>query len=151
MKLPADMDAAAVQMADQFSLPANLVRAFIAVESSGRWHAQRFEPGWRYWFRGFALSPAEKRFQATSWGPMQVMGAVARELGYTGHSDGFELCGPAGIEYGCRKLAQLRKRDLASWGWDGVARSYNTGQPRPSKAGNAYLAKIKRAMKEVGA
>lgn len=43
--------------------------------------------------------------QQVSWGPMQVMGAVARERGFLGPFLS-ELCEPeVGAEYGCRHLA----------------------------------------------
>jgi soluble lytic murein transglycosylase-like protein len=49
-------------------------------------------------------NPTEERARAFSWGLMQVMGEVAREMGYTGPLA--ELCDPAtGIEVGCRTLA----------------------------------------------
>ena len=48
----------------------------------------------------------EANTRAMSFGLMQVMGEVARELGFAGEFL-TELCDPhVGIEFGCRKLAK---------------------------------------------
>ena len=51
----------------------------------------------------------ERRWRATSFGLMQIMGQVARERGFKGEWLS-ELCDAAvGIEYGCRELARRLK------------------------------------------
>ena len=56
---------------------------------------------------------------------MQVMGAVARELGHTGPSD--LLDPPTGLFYGCLHLRRFRaKYDI----WPDVIAAYNAGSPR---------------------
>ena len=76
----------------------------------------------------YSTAATEYTQQRTSWGLMQVMGAVAREHGYTGPLP--ELCDPAhGIEYGVRHLARLRDRFYARHGWAGVVDAYNDGSP----------------------
>lgn len=131
------------------------VLGIVTVESGGEADAWNPEPRYRYlWdlragkpFR--ALTPEEnvsetppKDFaaprgidpdaewwgQQASWGLMQVMGAVARELGYTGrHMPG--LCRPEiGVRYGCRHLAALLRRHGSKL--ELAVAAYNAGSPR---------------------
>ena len=138
-----------------FDLPEALVLAMIQVESSAEPLATRFEPKYRWLWdvqnhapfrvsareaqsvtppKGFPSIPGisaatEWIHQKTSWGLMQVMGGVARELGFKGHLP--ELCDPLkGIEYGCRLLRRLADRHLEKHGWAGVVDAYNDGNPR---------------------
>jgi len=136
-----------------------LVAAFCQQESSWDAHAFNPEPQYRYlWdilkakpFReitaaeGASESPpadfpavrgvptdAEWQLQQASIGIMQVMGAVARELGFSGRFL-LELCEPEiGLEYGCRKLAALSRRCTSA---DEIAAAYNTGAARKNAAG----------------
>lgn len=88
--------------------------------------AMRFEPGFR-WFVGNvdAMSATERNGQQTSWGLMQVMGAVAREYGFTGWFP--KLCDPSlGVHYGAQHL----KKFYARYGnWHDTIASYNAGSP----------------------
>jgi soluble lytic murein transglycosylase-like protein len=141
-------------VAPKYNLPPDLVDAIVQVESAGDRFAIRHEPAYPWlWdvrenrpFRahgiaGGRLPPSDFRApsgstaltewigQQTSWGLMQVMGAVARELGFHGHFAG--LCDPLeGLHYGCRLLARLRDRHLATTGWAGVVDAYNDGSVR---------------------
>ena len=110
-------------------LDSRLVIAVIEQESGGNPWAMRHEPKFRWFWNvatgtpwhgpavaeAFAHLPGcsrETEFegQRTSWGMMQVMGAVARERGFKGAFLS-ELADPAtGIEYGCRHLSGLLKR-----------------------------------------
>lgn len=160
-------------VAPKYALPEVLVRAIVQVESGGNRHAMRVERRYTWLWdvrrkRPFATTAAraEERVpppdfesaaglstitewigQQTSWGYMQVMGAVARELGYTAHFPG--LSDPLeGLHYGCRHLARLRDRFLASHGWRGVAAAYNAGTPRLSGVGfenQGYVDKVAAA------
>ena len=73
------------------------------------------------------LNATEARARACSWGLMQILGEVARELGYTG--DIAALCEPStGAEWGCRKLAKCLadspgdvSKALLSWNGGGNA------------------------------
>ena len=68
---------------------------------------------------------------ATSWGPMQVMGAVAWELGFRGHF--VDLCDTrTGIEYGCKKLKELM---LKYNSMEDAVSAYNAGRPAKTKGG----------------
>ncbi len=76
--------------------------------------------------------------QMTSWGLMQVMGFVARELGFKGLLP--ELCQPElGITYGVMKLKQLEQRfgkPSVVQGWDeAVVAAYNFGHPQKDADG----------------
>ena len=109
------------------SLPWELVYAICQVESSLNPTATRHEPHYR-WLVGDneSMSPTERHDQMTSWGLMQVMGAVARELGHTGPLSDL-LDPPTGLFYGCLHLRRFRaKYDI----WPDVIASYNAGSPR---------------------
>ena len=142
--------------AKRYNLPRQLIAGIILTESGGDLYAYKTEPAYRYLVdittgRPFrSLTPAEIASetapadfphltissrdtewwgQQASWGPMQVMGAVARELGYLQPFPA--LCSLAyGIDIGCHHLATLRDRFLNRYGWRGVAASYNAGIPR---------------------
>ena len=113
--------------ASRRSLPWELVYAICQVESSLNPTAIRHEPRYR-WLVGDneTMSPAERQDQMTSWGLMQVMGAVARELGHTGPLSDL-LDPPTGLFYGCLHLRRFRaKYDI----WPDVIAAYNAGSPR---------------------
>lgn len=92
----------------------------------------RYEKNWKYLINTAKHAQAlgisietEIQLQMFSWGPMQVMGSVARELGYLGHLT--ELIIPQfGVSYGCKKLKQLSKKYLSL---DDLIASYNAGSP----------------------
>lgn len=128
-----------------FELDFELVKSLIQIESSGNPWAMRYESKWRwflkpsYWAWRLKISDSTERIaQSSSFGLCQVMGAVARELGFEGHLT--ELCDPAvGIKYGCKKLKQCIDR------YDGDIRkglaAYNAGYAA-SKIGQRYADKV---------
>ena len=138
------------------------VAAFVEVETGGRTFATRFEPAYRYvadaarWAALTGTSEAtETTGQMTSWGPMQVMGGVARELGFKGLLP--ELSQPeVGIEYGLCQLKRLASNyDLlpaagAAWTFsEPLAAAYNAGSPRTGVDGDwinaGYVQRVKTA------
>ncbi|HEX7048581.1 MAG TPA: lytic transglycosylase domain-containing protein [Longimicrobiales bacterium] len=159
-------------------LEAAFVGAIVQVESEGYPYAGNPEPRYRYLWdvrrnRPFrALTPeeiasefppddwydlrgwhgrdadAEWWWQQASIGLMQVMGAVAREEGFTAVSL-LELCDPAAnLTVGCRHL-----RRLVLWA-DGnlemAAAAYNAGRGGwDSAAGQAYAQKVLRAIAQM--
>ena len=155
---PSDVTARYQQVAviaPRHQLPIALVMGIIATESGNDIYAWRCEPSYRYLYdvakhvaavqsidaaaarlppKFFAGIPGESSLtewlgQQSSWGAMQIMGAVARELGWEKPFPA--LCNPMdGIEYGCRHLARLRDQFFREFGWRGVAASYNAGSPR---------------------
>lgn len=108
-------------------LPWELVYAICQVESSLNPDAVRFEANFR-WIVGdrATIEPVELSGQSTSWGLMQIMGAVARELGFTGHFH--DLLQPTrNLHYGCLHLRRFK----AKYGdWPDVISAYNQGSPR---------------------
>lgn len=128
-----------------------LAIAIAEVESAGDPLAVRFEPGWKYHYNvdNFAKlcrisQDTEQMLQACSFGLMQVMGTVARELGFEGSL--IKLTDPRiGAKYGCLKLSKLFKV-LNSV--DDVIAAYNAGSPikKDGKYINQqYVDKVHRA------
>jgi soluble lytic murein transglycosylase-like protein len=144
------------QRAAKYQIPAKLVGAIVQTESSGNTWAQRFEPAFleRYVPTaperfGACSRDTERTQRATSFGLMQIMGQVARELGCT-LPFLTQLCEPEiGLDYGCRQLARLRDRHLAKFGWEGVVAAYNAGSPRRDAQGiwenQVYVDKVRAA------
>lgn len=119
-----------------------LVGAICFTESGGDHLAVRFEPGWKYHFHarqyadGLGITgETEEVLQSTSWGLMQVMGTVARELGFREMLTA--LTDPdLSLKYGCMKLAQLKNRYSTL---REVIASYNAGSPVYKKDGGGML------------
>lgn len=88
-----------------------LVCAVVEQESSWDPWSIRYEPDFftRYVLplqeKNIIHTDTEARARAFSWGLMQLMGQVAREVGYTGNLAA--LCAPAtGLHWGCIHLAK---------------------------------------------
>lgn len=140
--------------AERHGLPVALVRAIVRVESDGNPWAARYEPG--FYDRYVAPKPirgkfpcsaqTESRLQATSFGLMQIMGATAREVGFSGVFL-TELCDPAtGLDWACRYLARL----IHKYGSEERAvAAYNAGSPRKTPenrwVNQPYVDKIRAA------
>jgi hypothetical protein len=117
------------------------IAACILTETNGNRFAIRYEPHYRYLVnpKDFAdrlnISVETEEFsQKTSWGLMQVMGGVARELGFVGHLPQLiEI--EFGIKYGAMKL----KKCMDKYGniHDAIA-AYNAGSVRKT-AGGLYF------------
>lgn len=116
--------------ATKYNLDPDLVEAHILQESSGIPTATRFEPAFyeRYVLPVNLKDQVEARGRSTSFGLMQIMGQVARELGYQGAWSGL-MDIDTNLEYGCKKLAKCYikygKKDIK----EGIA-AYNSGTPR---------------------
>jgi soluble lytic murein transglycosylase-like protein len=132
------MDAVIWSILESEAVPAGLdpklVGAIAMTESSWDPAATRFEPLWKYfvdvprWAAEAGVTyDEERRDQATSWGLMQVMGSVARELGYTGRLADLRYNAEAGAALGCKKLAALLRTYPQET--DAIA-AYNAGSPR---------------------
>lgn len=167
---------AAAANAHRFDIAESLILAIVRVESDGQFQAYRAEPRYRYLFDVEKLKPfraltdeeqvqehapkdfpfyesvssrtTEFRGQQASWGPMQVMGATARELGFTGQFP--LLCNDTdGMFFGCFFLSDLRNRFLKDFGWAGVVAAYNAGSPRFNEYGEfvnqAYVDEVAKA------
>ncbi len=89
-------------------LDPRVVEAVVAVESSGRTHAYRFEP--KFFDRYLAGKPEWKgtvpERVSASYGLMQIMYVVAKELGFSGEPE-LLFVPRVGLDWGCRYLATL--------------------------------------------
>jgi len=143
-----------VQVAEQLAvfngIESNLVLSIIKAESNFDPYAIRFEPHWKLFVspEGHANKcrisvETEKILQGSSLGLMQVMGAVARELG---HKDNLlHLTRPeTAIKYGCLKIKDIMRKFTYL---DDVIAAYNAGTPRRNEDGTyknqAYVTKVK--------
>jgi len=110
----------------KYNLYPDLVEAHVMTESSGKPNATRYEPGfYKTYIKKLGITnEVEATGRATSWGLLQIMGQVAREMGYQGSWEG--LCDPmVNLEYGCKKLAKCCRRYHPELD-KGIA-SYNSG------------------------
>ena len=137
-KLPLDLISAA---SVKHGLDAAVVAAIVWHESKGvalktRAEVRQSQDKYLVNYRDFAerlgiSETTEKVAQQHSWGLMQIMGYVARELGHMGYLT--ELLQPElNLRYGCMKLKKLYQK----YGNDGdVISSYNQGGPYRTPGG----------------
>lgn len=104
-----DVQQLAVAAAKSHGLDPVLVCAVVEQESNWVPWAIRYEPAfYKRYVQPLGLSDTESFARSFSWGLMQLMGQVSRELGFNGHLA--SLCDPAvGLEWGCRHLANKLK------------------------------------------
>lgn len=127
--------------ASAYGIDPNLIGAVVVAESGGDTFAVRYEPLWKYFFEveEFAklsriTNATETMLQACSFGLMQIMGSVARELGH--ESSLLQLAQPEiGLMFGCKKLRALIRNypDLAN-----TVAAYNAGTPRMNATTGKY-------------
>ncbi len=143
--------------AKKYDLGANLIEAICMQESTGNPLAVKFEPGfYEKYTKPMKFSDTEEICRAISWGLMQIMGEVARELGFKGKFLS-ELCDnpELAIEYGCQHL----KHKLNKYGFEAGIAAYNAGSPTYVKGGKfsnqdyvdgvlEYLSAIKKERNE---
>jgi len=127
-----------------------VIAAIVSVESSGETCATRYEPHYRWTIdpEPFAKSnrvtiQTEMTQQKTSWGLMQVMGAVAREYDFKGHL--VELCSPkVGLEYGVKHFKNYLDKYSSE---DDAISAYNQGSNKLTSTGKYrnqhYVDKVK--------
>jgi soluble lytic murein transglycosylase-like protein len=137
--------------ADMYGLDKDLVTAIVMTESSGDPNATRYEPAfYKKYIQPHYKDELDGKRRATSWGLMQIMGQVARELGYKGPFN--QLLSPdTGLEWGCAKLRQCMKK------WGGVSQNhaiaaYNAGTPRMKGlvfANQNYVDKVNKNLSKV--
>lgn len=120
--------AAIVTAATAHALDPDLVEALILVESAGQAHAYRYEP--QFWARYMAGTPewqdANPHRVSASYGLMQILYVVAREVGFTEADPEYLFVPHLNLEFGCRKLAQL-----LAWAHEDVEQAlcaYNGGK-----------------------
>lgn len=106
-----------IKQCEGLGLDETLALAICEVESNFDINAIRYEPTFRYsinlqyYGRLFRISQdTEKAFQAMSYGPMQVMGLVMRELGFKGHFVDLIKNQKPSIHYALKKLKLLTNK-----------------------------------------
>lgn len=137
-------------VAKKYQFEPFIIQAFIQTESRGENWAFRYEPKY-HWLvnpQTYALhlgisEDSEIMAQMTSWGLMQIMGGVARELGFCGYLP--SLCDPdIGLDLSVKKLSLLRAKYPKL---EDMAASYNAGSVvmnmDGSYADSDYVDKIK--------
>ena len=132
-------------------LDPRLIAAIVQVESMGDPDATRDEPHYRWVHR----ESIDKEYihQRRSWGLMQIMGAVARELG---HDDRLtDLRDPyTNIRLGAKYLRALinrwPRRDEANIPIDAIS-AYNAGHPTWQEPGgnHEYVNKVLAALRDI--
>jgi len=120
------------EVCEKYDLKKDMLHAMILNESHGNTWAMRYEPKWHYFYkvpemaqRNQITEITEQQLQSFSYGLLQVMGGVARELQYFGPLP--QLLNPSvGLEFGCKKLKELGKRYDRL---DDLVSAYNAGTP----------------------
>jgi len=128
-----------------------IIKAMCIKESSLEPWATRYEGHWQWFFHPIkfarllrATEKTERIHQMTSWGLLQVMGGVARELGYKKHLA--TLCIPSnGLSMGCLKMRRLLNRHGTL---EKALSAYNTGRPN-TRTGRKYAAHVLDIMSEL--
>lgn len=100
--------------AARHGLPPEIFCGLIERESNWNYWAVRYEPAFMTLyvmpqFPGGKMDVTEAYTRAMSWGLCQVMGQVARELGFKGEHLSMLYNPEVGVEYGARKLSACLK------------------------------------------
>jgi len=144
------------EKAARYGLEAAVVYGVSMAESGLRPWVCRYEPRWKWLVDPAKVRPydcslaTEKALQKTSWGIMQVMGAVLRELGYEGWITAIVALPAIQLDYGCIFL----KKKIDRYGpVEGIA-AYNSGKPIKGAGGKyinqAYIDKVLLCAKDYG-
>lgn len=120
--------------AAKHGLPPDIVWGIVMTESGFDNYAVRYEPHYKWLYFPNNSKPrlssleTERAGQRTSYGLMQMMGAVFRESGYTGWLSKVPENIELQLDYGCRFLA----RGIARYNGNTNAAivAYNAGSPR---------------------
>lgn len=127
-------------IAPNYSLDPVLILAIIATESSYNPNAMRYEPDYRFLnnppahaSRLGSTIETESTLQRFSYGLMQVMGSVFRELGFLEPLP-TALEPHINIQFGCRHFSNFVKKH---GNIEDAISSYNQGSPR--KANGKYM------------
>lgn len=139
-------------IAAQFHLEPDLVEAVVLTESSGKTHAYRFEPGfWQRYLKGKPqYDGANPERVSSSYGLMQVMYPVAREMGFHEDAPEYLFVPTVGLLWGCKKL-----RSLLDWAKQNVNQAlaaYNGGKggnETPPYRNQHYVDKVQRNLERI--
>jgi len=144
-----------------YYIPKELVFAIMYQESRGNPYAYRYEPGFFSWLsrrisgddavRGlkqYVSKKTEMVGRSTSYGPMQILGQTAREMGFKGPYL-TELCDPdQGIYYSTKYLLSRIKRHPSL---EEHIAAFNSGTPKYHSKTNTlinapYVESVKQQM-----
>lgn len=148
-----DITALIHTVAKSYALDPLLVEAICITESSKNPYATRYEPGWSYFTKidhyakrcvPAITSETERVQQAMSWGLMQIMGSVARELGFIDNLS-MLVVPEVNLKLGCRHFIRLKREGYTVN--DQIA-AYNAGSAR--KAANGLYVNQQYVDKVVG-
>lgn len=143
------------RVCERFGCEPELVAAIITVESRWNPYAVRYEPNYQWLHapekharRHGTSREAEVHFQRFSWGLMQILGATAREIGFSLPMPA--LCEPMiGVEYGIRYLMTLKRNYRHR---DDLIAAYNAGSAKKDASGRylnqGYVDKVNRALRQ---
>lgn len=141
--------------AEEYKIPEEIIYGICKAESNLQMLACRYEPNYKWTLNPAKTKPklcsvqTEEIFQKVSWGLMQCMGAVYRELGYTDWLPAVLADRNLQVMYGVKHLSGLKKRFPD--GNDYIA-AYNAGSPRKLSSGkyvnNNYVNKVLEFSKE---
>ena len=133
-----------------------LLGSVVMTESRGNPWAMRYEPAFKWEMKPaqFALQlgitvNTETELQKFSYGLCQLMGALCREMGFTGMLP--QLLDPViNLSYGAKHLKKL----LVQYGEEpAVAAAYNAGSPRKTPGGmyvnQVYVDKVMGNLREL--
>lgn len=140
-----------------FDISEELIKSIILQESSLKVWVTRYEPNFfikyiqnrktsdlKGHFPRFISKDTEFNQRSTSFGLMQIMGQVAREMGYSKDSL-IELVKPElNIYFGCkffRRLLDIKNNDIrkALLNWNGGGNKYYPDEVLSRKASNNFL------------
>ncbi|MBF0205196.1 MAG: lytic transglycosylase domain-containing protein [Desulfamplus sp.] len=119
--------------AANFGLDPAIVYGICKQESGLNSAAVRFEPHYKWLFKPESVRPkicsvdTETVLQKTSFGLMQVMGAVFREYGYSDWLSVLPSSPETQLHYGCKHLSNLKRRFPKD---NDYISAYNQGSPR---------------------
>ena len=123
--------------AGKYKLDPYLIAAFCKVESNYNTWAMKYEDHYRWLVDSPDPASIEYHGQRTSWGLMQIMGAVARERGFKERYFS-QICEASiGIDLGCRHLVWLR--DKKGYKNADLIAAYNAGSPRKLLGDGEYV------------
>lgn len=127
-----------ISEAKKLGISPELVLAIAFVESTYNPWAVRYEPNWKYLYqvklhaRDLNITEdTETHMQMCSWGLLQIMGSVAREMNF--HGPLHQLAAPRlNAHYGCAKIQKLLFKYFIE---ADVVAAYNAGEPKKDKDG----------------
>jgi len=126
-----------VKFSKKYGLNPTIVYGICKQESTLNPLAARHEPDYKWVWKPKEVKPqfcsidTERMLQKTSFGLMQVMGAVYREHGFTGWLTEVASNVELQLDYGCKHLS----KKIAKYGRDGGIVAYNSGIPRTGTDG----------------